>query len=533
MNRNTYIIIVSSLLLLGGLLRFWQLGSLPKTLNPDEAANAYNGYLLAKTGMDEWGRRWPLALQSFGDYKLIGYPALLSLLFAFLPLSDLAVRLPAALAGSTLPLFVLWWLRRLGYGKKTQLVGCMFMVFTPVFIFYSRVAFEALLGLLLFLCSISLLFARTKNRFLFDTLATIFALLAALTYNTPLLLIPTLVVLLPIQRGLLQIKKWILPVVLLSIVFLLLFSELSALTGQKSAITIFRDEYHREQSTLFLSDAPAFIRVFSHPYAYYLNVMGVALVKSFTPNFLVFRGGAHPWHALPQHAHLTIPLYMLAICGVIISALTSIKKILRTSWQSFVRNGLQDTSEMHTVLIYLLGVGVLPAIVTVDAPHATRSLLFFFFLVVNAAIGYDYAFYLIRTSFPKSLLARSAKPIFLLTICLATFLYLYDYFFIFPLRQPIQLPVGFDQAIMKVSEENPEEPIAVVDPDGTWYILTSWYLQISPEQYFDTIIRQDANSFGFRYGERVGRFHFISRASDPRNETILLNRLDSGWVISK
>ncbi len=87
------------LLLVGLVLRFYKLGEIPSILNRDEAALAYNAYLLSEVGHDEWQRSWPYALESFGDYKLPGYVLAVVAVFRVLPLTDLAVRLPSAVAG--------------------------------------------------------------------------------------------------------------------------------------------------------------------------------------------------------------------------------------------------------------------------------------------------------------------------------------------------------------------------------------------------------------------------------------------------
>ena len=81
---NKKILLLSLIVLLGAALRLFQLGSIPAILNRDEAALAYNGYLLSQTGKDEWGKIWPPTLESFGDYKLPGYPLILAILFCAL-----------------------------------------------------------------------------------------------------------------------------------------------------------------------------------------------------------------------------------------------------------------------------------------------------------------------------------------------------------------------------------------------------------------------------------------------------------------
>ena len=101
MNKKINWLLIS-ITLLAFFLRVWQLGQLPAILNRDEAALAYNAYLLSTTGQDEWQKSWPLTLESFGDYKLAGYPLLLIPFLKIFGLTDLAVRLPSALAGTVL-----------------------------------------------------------------------------------------------------------------------------------------------------------------------------------------------------------------------------------------------------------------------------------------------------------------------------------------------------------------------------------------------------------------------------------------------
>ena len=69
-------------------------------------------------------------------------------------------------------------------------------------------------------------------------------------------------------------------------------------------------------------------------------------------------------------------------------------------------------------------------------------------------------------------------------------------------------------------------PIAIVDPSGYKYILTAWYLKITPDQYFATNVRQLPDKIGFRYGERVTHYHFIANSADRSDdEKVLLQ-----WV---
>ena len=56
-------------IILGGVLRLWQLGNVPPSPDWDEVALGYNAYSIMQTGRDEYGKFLPVVLRSFSDYK--------------------------------------------------------------------------------------------------------------------------------------------------------------------------------------------------------------------------------------------------------------------------------------------------------------------------------------------------------------------------------------------------------------------------------------------------------------------------------
>ncbi len=94
-------LIVTGIIILAAVLRFYQLGSNPPSLDWDEASLAYNAYSFLTTGHDEYGNTFPtLSIRSFNDYKPPMYVyALMPSLFLF-GKTDFAVRFPSALAGT-------------------------------------------------------------------------------------------------------------------------------------------------------------------------------------------------------------------------------------------------------------------------------------------------------------------------------------------------------------------------------------------------------------------------------------------------
>src|SRR6185369_8537483 len=95
MKRNTLFLLIG-ILFIGALFRFWALGTNPPSLDWDEAALGYNAYSIMQTGRDEYGKSYPIILQSFGDYKPALYTYLTIPSVALFGLTPFAVRLPSA-----------------------------------------------------------------------------------------------------------------------------------------------------------------------------------------------------------------------------------------------------------------------------------------------------------------------------------------------------------------------------------------------------------------------------------------------------
>src|SRR3990167_1153704 len=84
------------IIILATVLRFYQLGQNPPSLNWDETAHGYNAYSILKTGRDEYGYRLPLSFRSFDDYKPPIYTYLVVPSIVIFGLNDFAVRFPSA-----------------------------------------------------------------------------------------------------------------------------------------------------------------------------------------------------------------------------------------------------------------------------------------------------------------------------------------------------------------------------------------------------------------------------------------------------
>ena len=93
------IVVLSLIIILGVFLRFYRLGSVPSGLYVDEAGIGYNAYSLLKTGLDEYGKSWPVLMRRFGDFSPALYNYLTVIPVLVFGLNEFSVRFWSAVAG--------------------------------------------------------------------------------------------------------------------------------------------------------------------------------------------------------------------------------------------------------------------------------------------------------------------------------------------------------------------------------------------------------------------------------------------------
>jgi 4-amino-4-deoxy-L-arabinose transferase-like glycosyltransferase len=141
-------------------LRLIWLGSIPAGLSHDETVKGYDAWSVLQTGRDQYGDWFPLVFRGIGDQREALLPYLIVLSEAVLGPTDLAVRLPTALAGIAL-VGVLFLLGRELFGTRAGLIAAALLAVSPWHIQVSRLAFRAgllplttALGLWLFLVAL-------------------------------------------------------------------------------------------------------------------------------------------------------------------------------------------------------------------------------------------------------------------------------------------------------------------------------------------------------------------------------------------
>ncbi len=207
--------------IIAAMLRFWQLGNIPPSLDWDEAALGYNAYSILKTGRDEYGVFLPRVLRSFDDYKPPLYVYLIVPSVAVFGLEPWAVRLPSAVMGILAVIGTFFLTRELLKFQKKEtsfeiwhlrfdipIVASLLLAISPWHIQFSRIAFEANTGVTLNIWAVFAFFYGLQSR-RWLVLSAFLSGLALYAYHSERLFLPLLLLILAVlfRKELFEHKK--------------------------------------------------------------------------------------------------------------------------------------------------------------------------------------------------------------------------------------------------------------------------------------------------------------------------------------
>src|SRR3989344_5970549 len=233
--------------LLALVLRLYNLSEVPYGFHADEAKVGWNAYSFLKTGADDWGNKFPLHYNTFGDFRPTGIIYLTVPSIAIFGLNEFAVRLPGALAGALTVVILYLFIRELVRGTKLftspfPLFTATMLTLSPWHITLSRATSEAIIAILLTLTGLWLLIKslNTKNN-KFLLVSTLFLLSSYFLYHSARLLVPVLV----LTTLLYHFKRIPQGLVLVPLITCSLFTLIFALNpsarGRLNQVSIFAD----------------------------------------------------------------------------------------------------------------------------------------------------------------------------------------------------------------------------------------------------------------------------------------------------
>jgi len=498
--------------------RFYNLTSNPPSLYWEEVALGYDAYSILKTGKDFHGHAWPIvAFESFGDWKPSLYFYAIVPGMAIFGLSEVAVRLPSALAGMAIVIGVgilaTSVLRDRVSSRAARVLGMAIAAVSPWAIIFSRGGWEAnlatalvLWGVIFFLFFIeknqlqlakAFSLQREKKTVICLIAATVCLALSLYAYHSARLVVPLLGIgLLGLwwseatkeKVGLIDKSTyfWSKNVrfiliglgVTVCLILPLLFSLSKVETQQRFDETnIFADlQLLQKSQALQAAASDTFLaRILYHRYVIYTQEVSSNFLKHFSIDFLFIEGDENVRHSVQFMGQL----YHIEFFFLVLAA-----------WQLFRRRRPLDW-----FLIWWLLVGILPAALTKASPHALRILLTLPVWLVLSSSGVVAIYEVleevgkkIRTVWPW--LTQKIVAIILTTVLVSAYavevgLFWRFYTVIYPQVYAAAFNDGekeMIEAVHALELEFPELPVVVMRSRGRPSVYYWFYTQTDPHE---------------------------------------------------
>lgn len=497
---NYHFLILGLILLVGFILRFYLLGSVPSGLYQDETAIGYNAYSILQTGKDEYGKGFPLYFKSFGDYKLPIYIYSTVVSVSLFGLNEFAVRFTSAFFGFLTLLVLYLFISDYTKDKNLGLLSIGLLAINPWHLHYNRATFEVSVSLFLFLLGTYFLWRYFHNPFRLSFLfGTICFIVGLYTYNLTRLLAPVLYLFTVsffwvTTKKKIQTKDSISTVIVLMVLLLPFLLTLVQEGGVNSAsgTLIFSSAAVKApliEFRSYLIDLPVvFSKLFFNNFALTFHEYLKHIISYFSVNFLFLSGSAHGNHGIGNVGQFYMFEFVSIVFGIV--AIGRFRKTL----------GI-------LLMIWLFST-VLVAALTREAPHATRSFFLIFPFVVASAIGIQ-EFLKLMSKIRSGYLKYTFLTLAVLFAFYNIMYYLTSYYKRFPVEYASAWRASDKEVSLFIKEnENTYDKIIFDRDSGFIYSSLLFYLHYSPENFVQTVQREPDDSEGFSAVTSFGKFEF-------------------------
>lgn len=373
---KNHTLILLGICVVGVLIRFINLSSLPPSLNWDEASHGYNAYSILKTGRDEWGSKYPMIFKAFGDYKLPVYIYLTVISEAIFGLNVFSVRFVSVLAGMiAIPITYLLTIEIFPNRKGLAVFSSAILATLPWHLFISRPALEANLSLT-FIAAAILFLLKAQKKPIWLSCSALFFALALHTYNSARVFVPLYLIVYFLVSGFKGFKtKYFLTFIAIIIVSFipiyvqLLSGEATArydklsILNQSSVFQIGQNRTNSHLPTIFAKF------VYNRP-VYFITEVSKNYLSYFSPAFFYQIDNPQTQFSIPGYSLITSIGIVLLLIGlyIFVSSKDCDKKVI-LSW-------------------FLLA--PLPASITNSPPQAIRPIYLIIPLVIFISIALDH-----------------------------------------------------------------------------------------------------------------------------------------------
>lgn len=505
--RNLLLVITLALL-----LRFYNLGIVPPSINWDEASNGYNAYSILKTGRDEYGASFPLYNRSFDDYKPPLYMYLNMLTVGIFDLNEFSVRLPSAALGLLLPLLVYFLLLRL-FNLKIAILAAFFAAIAPWTVHFSRVGFESNVGLIISLMGFTALVWSlpkegnvSKKNIVLLIVSAAFVGITFYTYHAARLFTPILglIFLILFRAELLRFPKFLLfiflaiPLIIITPFFLTAPSE--AIAQRYKVVTLGAQKESTDDYVKFVGqDEDTILSHILHDRKVLLSRIYLSnYLSHFNPEFIYISGDRNLRHHIEGFG--LFPLFLLPAFLI----------------------GLYSASKgmnKHFLFITLWFISApIPAIPADAAPHAVRSVFLTVPIFVFTALGIQHVKEIFR--YKKMLIT-----FFSLMLLFYFFSYLHNYYFHYSRDKAEFWMYGFKDLVAEINDLQDYPVINVDSSIEQGYVFWLFFNKYDPNQYQQNLHKPNIGNISFNDNKVEEGEVFASLADHFTPDLVLLDTI--------
>ncbi len=519
MSNRLFPFLVGFILVLGGIIRFYKLSSLPPSPYWEEVALGYDAYSILKTGKDHHGNSFPIvAFESFGDWKPSAYfYSIVPFIYLF-DLSLLAVRFPSAIAGvlivcgtAVLGCFLSNQISK-KEGKHNAeiiqfrsklffLISVCLVSISPWAILFSRGGWEVNLATSFIIWGIVTFFFAEKHtsfwaKYFFSITGVFFFVLSMYTYHAARVIAPLLGIGIVVlwmtdffsvdkknnfRINVTLLLQQLFPLIIsgmiaIALLFPLINSLGSIQTQQRFLETsIFTDISIIERSNMAreLSDNSLLSRIFYHRYWLFFQRILQNMSSYFSFDFLFISGDANPRHSSQFFGQL----YHFDVIFAVLGSIFLIKK--RNKYIYF--------------LLYWLIVGIIPASISTVNPHALRSLFVMpvWLLIISSGVFWLFTSPQLKKSFQNSC-SFLKKNVYTIALLLVVIGYSFEFFWfwkyythIYPIEFSQEWQYGYQQMVDQISnlsQEYPHYSIIISRENGRPAMFYWFFTKTDPHQ---------------------------------------------------
>lgn len=479
------------------LLRFYQLGENPPSINWDEASNGYNAYSILNTLRDERGNLLPLFNRSFDDYKPPLYMYLNVASVKLFGLNEYSVRFPSALFGTALILLVYFLSLKITGNKKTSQLASLFIAFFPWTMHFSRVGFESNIGLFFTTASFTSLIWSfpngpkvNKSNLIMLIFSAILFSLTFYSYHSARIFSPIMIFTVLIicrERILLFPKKaiaifFIIPLVLIAPFFITAPKE--AINQRYKTVTLGAQKESTDEYIKFVQEDNNnfFARLIHHRKILVGRIFVGNYLSHFNPEFIFITGDRNLRHHVEGFG--MAPLFLLPSFLVGLFFLVKHK------------------NKNYNFLLSWLLISPIPAIPADAAPHAIRSIALVIPLSVLTSMGII-----------NLLTGKFIRLVPAFFVCFFCFSFLHNYYFHYNKEKTEFWMYGFKEAVEKSNVLKNEYSVINVDSSiEQGYIFWLFYNKYDPTKFRENFNSQNVENISFNDNKVEEGEVFISLA---------------------